>query len=557
VYAAAVKQADPTALVTGPVSAGWGSFFYSLTDMNAGWGRGGFWMNPVDRNQHGGIAFVPWYLQQFRQYEQQNRVRLLDYLDLHAYNVIPDGIMNGATDAASQAQRLQSTRVLWDPAYTAVIDPFWVRDESGQPVAPRLIPRMREWVDQNYPGTKTALTEYSWGALGTLNGALAQADVLGIFGREGLDMATLWATVSLTDPAAFAFKLYRNYDGIGGAFGETSVQATTGDADQLSIFAAERSDSALTVLVLNKTNGDLAGAINLSNFTPGGKAQVWRYSQARLDAIVRAADLDLAGSTLAATFPAYSMALFVVPATLSVPKPVVTAVTNAASYDTRIAPGQIVDIWGTNLGPKDLTGLEVGTNGLVKDSVSGVRILFDGIPGTVVYVQENQCAAVVPYLAALKFTTHVQVEYQGARSDPLEVAISPTGPGLFTNDMTGAGPGAILNEDGRTRNSPDAPAPVGSVVSLWGTGEGVTNLPGVEGRLAPNDLDRLPRPLAQCSVEIGGKPATLYYCGAAPGNMPGLVQINAYVPDVPPGNQPVKVSIGGVSSRDGVTLAVR
>ncbi|MGD0201264.1 MAG: glycoside hydrolase family 44 protein [Bryobacteraceae bacterium] len=339
-YAAAIKDADPTALVAGPVQAGWGSYFYSLTDMNAGWARGGFWMNPTDRIAHGGVDFSSWYLQQFKQYEDQNSRRLLDYFDLHAYNIIPDTM--------SDSQRLQSTRVLWDPAYTAVLDTFWVRDANGQPVAPRLIPRMRDWVNQNYPGTKTAITEYIWGALNTMNGGLAQADILGIFGREGLDLGTLWGTLKTTDPGAFAFKIYRNYDGIGGAFGETSVQATTGNPDQLSIFAAQRSDSALTILVLNKTSGGLSSTINISNFTPDQNAQVWQYSQANLTAILGPANVAVTGSTISATFPASSMTLFVVPASpsvLPVPKPVITAVTNAASYQSRIAPGQMVIVW--------------------------------------------------------------------------------------------------------------------------------------------------------------------------------------------------------------------
>ncbi|MEZ4616921.1 MAG: hypothetical protein R2867_15650 [Caldilineaceae bacterium] len=108
-----------------------------------------------------------------------------------------------------------------------------VADEHGPVVdsnVVRLIPRMREWVVANYPGTKLAITEYNWGALDHINGALAQADVLGIFGREGLDMALLFDSPYSTDgkftadgPGAYAFRIYRNYDGVGSKFGETSV----------------------------------------------------------------------------------------------------------------------------------------------------------------------------------------------------------------------------------------------------------------------------------------------------------------------------------------------
>jgi uncharacterized protein (TIGR03437 family) len=141
------------------------------------------------------------------------------------------------------------------------------------------------------------------------------------------------------------------------------------------------------------------------------------------------------------------------------------------------------------------------------------------------------------------------------RSDPFPVAVQATAPGLFTANTTGTGQGAILNQDGVTLNSAKAPASVGSIVSLWGTGEGVTNPPGVDGRLA---IGVLPAPLAAVSVMIGDYPATLTYHGAAPGLMPGVFQIDAQVPQkVQPGNSvKVVVTIGGATTQAGVTMAV-
>src|SRR3712207_3028879 len=130
---------------------------------------------------------------------------------------------------------------------------------------------MRAWVNTYYPGTKLAITEYNWGALDHINGALAQADVLGIFGREGLDLATLWAPPADNQPGAFAFRLYRNYDGLGKAFGETSVKATSTDQDNLAIYRPQRgSDGSLTLLVSNKTPTALTCRVNVANF--GGAA---------------------------------------------------------------------------------------------------------------------------------------------------------------------------------------------------------------------------------------------------------------------------------------------
>ncbi|MDE3164624.1 MAG: hypothetical protein KGN36_02375, partial [Acidobacteriota bacterium] len=431
-YAAAVKRADPTALVSGPVSDNWASLWFSKKDIVSGWARGNYWSNPVDRNAHGGVPLAAWYLQQMRTYEQTHGVRLLDYLDVHAY-IEPSALHTDNPSAAVQQLQLDSTREFWDPTYVVTND-YWIKDvdNGGAPVAPALIPRLRQIIADNYPGTKLAITEYNWTALNTLNGALAQADLLGIFGREGLDAATLWGPTSPTDPAAFAFRMYRNYDGIGGAFGDTGVQASSADPGSLAVYAALRADLNLTVMVINKTATDLAAPLSLANFPAGASAHVWQYSGAGLDAIRQQPDTSAAGGVINTIFPAYSITLLVIPpASLPVPKPVVRAVTNAASYASAIAPGQMVIVWGSGLGPVPLAGLQLDGNGIVDTAVSGVRILFDGVPAPIVYVSAGQCSAAVPYFGATKATTHVQVEYQGVRSDPLEIPVSSTAPGLF------------------------------------------------------------------------------------------------------------------------------
>lgn len=301
-YAAAIKAADPGALTLGPVQDGWTRYiFASYVD----WAQA-----DGDRQANGGVDFVPWYLQQLRQHEQRNGARLLDYLDLHYYPQASGVTLQPAGDTATQALRLRSTRSLWDPAYN---DESWISTTEPGGVTVELIPRMRRWVDANYPGTKLAITEYNWGGLESLNGALAQAEVLGIFGREGVDLATIWAPPGPSEPGAFAFRLYRNYDGAGGRFGATSVRAVSDAAvDDLSVFAAQRGDGALTIMVINKSGGALSGTIALSGFSPGAAAQLYRYSGANLGAIVRGADLGTTGG-LSASFPAGSITLLVVP----------------------------------------------------------------------------------------------------------------------------------------------------------------------------------------------------------------------------------------------------
>jgi len=300
---AAVKAGDPTAITLGPVSGGWWSALYTAKDWVAGWKVPPYsWdSNPVDRKAHGDIPFAEWYLQQMKAYEQQHGTRILDMLDIHAY-IAPGSVGDSALgDSATQALRLESTRAFWDPTYK--IDSL--KDY------PRFVPRMREWVDKNYPGTKTGITEYNWGALKYLNGALAQADLLGIFGREGLDLATLWGPEDKGQPWAFAFRMYRSYDGAGALFGDVSVQATSSDQGKLAVYAAQRSsDSALTLFVINKSGDDLNSSIALDGFVPGAKARVFRYSASDLTKILSQPDQDVTSAGFKALFPAFSITLF-------------------------------------------------------------------------------------------------------------------------------------------------------------------------------------------------------------------------------------------------------
>ena len=138
--------------------------------------------------------------------------------------------------------------------------------------------------------------------------------MLGIFGREGLDLATLWGPPEIDDPGTFAFRMYRNYDGSGSAFGEASVHASSADQGQLAIYAAQRSsDGALTLMIVNKTGQPLTSDVSLANFQPGANAQVFRYSAANLGAIVQEANQPVTASGFSATFPANSITLIVIP----------------------------------------------------------------------------------------------------------------------------------------------------------------------------------------------------------------------------------------------------
>jgi len=305
--APAVKSADSTAKTLGPVLWGWCAYFYSALD---GCSIGN------DYHSHGDTYFVPWYLQQMHSYEKAHGVRILDYLDLHYYPAADGVALSPAGSAATQALRLRSTRSLWDPAY---IDESWISNMEPGGVAVQLIPRMKQWVNSNYPGTKLSISEYNWGALDNINGALAQADVLGIFGREGLDLATLWSPPAPTDPGAFAFLMYRNYNGAGNGFGDVSVRAASADQDLVSVYAAQNSlNDALTIIAINKTAGPLTSNVALSNFNPRATAAVYQYGAANPGGIVHAPNLAVTASGFSAVLPGNSISLFVLPQVVTV-----------------------------------------------------------------------------------------------------------------------------------------------------------------------------------------------------------------------------------------------
>ncbi len=300
-YAPTIKATDPGAKLFGPVAWGWTEYFYSAKDVADG---GRWWDTRSDRKAHGDVAFVAWYLQQLHAYDQAHNLRLVDYLDLHMYPQAIGVSLAPAGSAATQQLRLRSTRSLWDPTY---LDESWINDYVN------LIPRMKAWVANDYPGTKLAVSEYNWGALDNINGAVAEADVLGIFGREGLDLATLWDPPTTDQPGAYAFRLFRNYDSAHHRFGDTSVQAASADQSQLAVYAARRgSDAALTVLVVNKSlTQTLTSHLSLSGFSPSPLAAAYRYSAANLHAIVHQPDPLVTSTGFTASYPPQSLTLFV------------------------------------------------------------------------------------------------------------------------------------------------------------------------------------------------------------------------------------------------------
>jgi Glycoside hydrolase family 44 len=284
-YAAAIKSADRTAKIVGP-----GDFvLHYQGDGIPGDGK----------KEHGGLGMGDYYLESFAAYQKRRGTRLLDYFDEHYY---PLGQAGQSDDTF-----LEQSRSLWDPTY---VEKNWYGQNNG---AIDLIPSFHKWVDAEYPGTKISISEYGWGDQTQFITALGETDVLGIFARERLNMACMFGPPKSTEPGANAFRIYRNYDGKGGRFGETWVRSASEDQGKLAVYGALRkADRALTVVIINKTTGDLSSHLALAGFSPGSAA-IFRYSKDDPKTIVLepGPDQPIGKTGFTATYPARSITLLI------------------------------------------------------------------------------------------------------------------------------------------------------------------------------------------------------------------------------------------------------
>jgi Glycoside hydrolase family 44 len=292
-YAAAAKDVMDKALIFGPVNYGWEGYvrLQDAPDAN-------------DRD------FQEVYLQSMAKAEETYHHRLLDVMDVHWY---PEATGNGVriinnpadeTVPAVVAARLQAPRSLWDSTYT---EQSWItQDQLHAPI--RLIPRLMDKIEQNYPGTKLAITEYSYGAGDDISGGVAEADVLGIFGREGLFAAALWPDKNIPFIGG-AFEMYRNFDANNGTFGDLSVQAKTNDIERTSIYASldSQNPNRMVIVLINKTPQPLPADLEIHGTHAFAQARAYQLT-AEGPHPRPAGTLAIAGGqSLNYTMPAYSV----------------------------------------------------------------------------------------------------------------------------------------------------------------------------------------------------------------------------------------------------------
>jgi hypothetical protein len=296
-----VKSVWPEAPVLGFVSFGWFGFVNLNNAPDSGKGN-----------------FTDYYLQKMKAASASAGVRLIDYLDLHWY---PEATGIGASGAPVRiafsrdvspgvvTARVEAPRSLWDPGYREA-------GAIGDTVA--LVPRMQQKIDQGYPGTKLAFTEWNYGAGGDISGGVATADVLGVFGREGVGIANNWP--SGNEPFTLAaYSAFRNYDGAGARFGDTSVSAQTSSIFSSSVYASVDSANPdhVVVVAINRRAAPTQATVHVLGASPPGFASVWVLTAASANLVAGAPLTATAGApgTFSYEMPALSVSVLVPSAT--------------------------------------------------------------------------------------------------------------------------------------------------------------------------------------------------------------------------------------------------
>jgi mannan endo-1,4-beta-mannosidase len=234
--AKAVKSIDPTAEVFGGVFYGFGEYYHFQWAPD--WGSYARYEN-----------FAAALLANLRDSFAAAGKRLLDVLDLHWYPDLYVPIINENTDSATVFNRMQVPRSLWDSSY---VENGWI-GQWYHPQSAAILRKTQRIIAQQYPGTKLAVTEFNYGGSTHISGAVAMADVLGIFAANGVCFSSLWG--DLTGYIASAYKMYRNYDGNGGTFGDLSVHAISSDDRNSAVHAAvnTKGDGSLHIVAINRS----------------------------------------------------------------------------------------------------------------------------------------------------------------------------------------------------------------------------------------------------------------------------------------------------------------
>ncbi len=232
----------------------------------------------------------------------------------------------------------------------------------------------------------------------------------------------------------------------------------------------------------------------------------------------------------------------------------VSAVTSGASLlNGPVAPGEVIVIWGSGLGPAQLAQYQADSNGLVPTNVGGTSVYINGVAAPMLYASASQVAAVVPFGTGGSLA-QLYVQYQNVTSAPFNLSVANQIPAVFTLNGSGTGQAAAINNKDGSINGAAHPAKVGDYIQLYITGVGQTSPAGTDGLIASAAA---PLPAGTVKVTIGNQTANVLYAGAAPGAVAGVIQVNAQIPSgLATGSVPVVVQVATSNSQPNVTIAV-
>jgi hypothetical protein len=309
-YAAAIRRADPEAVIAGPAEWGWLGYHYSAKDTAAGVA-----LRP-DRRLHGDVPLLPWLLRKIREHERKTGSRVLDVVDVHFYPMANGlGIgPGGDTDPATAALRIRATRSLWDPIY---VDESWINEKMA------VIPLLHRWIDENRPGLGISIGEWNFGAETHMSGGLAAAEVLGRFGTEQVTSAYYWTDPQKDSPAFWAFRAYRNFDGQGGHFLDVSVPVRT-HGYSTSLFASRDAGRRHVVAVLLNFEpaSPIDGRVAVEGCGPVSAVRAFTYAGG---SGFEKREAALEGGTVVASVPPYSITVLDLDLAPAAPAPAPTA----------------------------------------------------------------------------------------------------------------------------------------------------------------------------------------------------------------------------------------
>ena len=220
---------------------------------------------------------------------------------------------------------------------------------------------------------------------------------------------------------------------------------------------------------------------------------------------------------------------------------------NAATFAfAGISPGEVVSLFGEGIGPATGVSYQLDAAGRLSNMVAETQVTFDGIAAPLLYVQASQINAIAPWGIAGKISSEICVTYRSAKANCIQTAVAAAAPGVF---VTSSGYAAAVNED-QTINSPENPAPMGSIVSIYATGLGpVTPVP-VDGTVTGLPLPTQIYPVQYMipRFQPPDVPGEILYVGPAPFEPAGLTQINIRLQQSSAGYLQVRMLDGSVTS---------